>query len=188
MRDAGQCVIELDGSIRTHFHLPFAFLIDSMPWTMSKRSAHSLNSPEDEICDLFRLGCFHAEIFANLFDILDGLNGINVAVVAYHRDDVSSVTFGLSIAVAADAVDLLDEVHVLLLCMRSFTLECRMPVIVESCLEPEYLNSMRSLVFRNEVEVRIDIKDGCIPCSIRAQTSGILSFRMVLGARIPSEG
>ena len=135
-----------------------------MPWIMSKtsgkRSDHSLNSPEDEICDLFRLGCFNAEIFANLFDILDGLIEINVAVVAYHRDDVGSVNFGLSIAVAADAVDLLDEVHVLLLCMRSFTLECRMPVIVESCLQPEYLNSMRSLVFRNEVEIRIDIKDG----------------------------
>ena len=131
-----------------------------MSKTSGKRSAHSLNSPEDEICDLFRLGCFHAEIFANLFDILDGLIEINVAVVAYHRDDVGSVNFGLSIAVAADAVDLLDEVHVLLLCMRSFTLECRMPVIVESCLQPEYLNSMRSLVFRNEVEVRIDIKDG----------------------------
>ena len=161
MCDAGQCDIELDGSIRTHFHLPFAFLMGSMPWIMSKtsgkRSAHSLNSPEDEICDLFRLGCFHAEIFANLFDILDGLIEINVAVVAYHRDDVGSVNFGLSIAVAADAVDLLDEVHVLLFCMRSFTLECRTPVIVESCL---YLNSMRSLVFRNEVEVRIDIKDG----------------------------
>ena len=164
MCDAGQCVIELDGSIRTHFHLPSAFLMDSMPWIMSKtsgkRSAHSLNSPEDEICDLFRLGCFHAEIFANLFDILDGLIEINVAVVAYHRDDAGSVNFGLSIAVAADAVDLLDEVHVLLLCMRSFTLECRMPVIVESCLQPEYLDSMPSLVLRNEVEIRIDIEDG----------------------------
>ena len=47
------------------------------------------------------------EIFANLFDILDGLLEINVAVVAYHRDDVGSVNFGLSIGVAADAVDLL---------------------------------------------------------------------------------
>ena len=126
--------------------------------TSGKRSAHSLNSPEDEICDLFRLGWIHAEVFANLFDILDGLLEINVAVVAYHRDDVGSVNFELSIGVAADAVDLLDEVHVLLLCMRSFTLECWMPAIVESCLQPEYLNSMWSL--RNEVEVRIDIEDG----------------------------
>ena len=148
MCDAGLCVIELNGSIRTHFHLPFAFLMDSMPWirskTSGKRSAHSLNSPEDEICDLFRLGWIHAEVFANLFDILDGLIEINVAVVAYHRDDVGSVNFGLSIGVAADA----------------FTLECWMPVIVESCLQPEYLNSMRSLVLGNEVEVRIDIEDG----------------------------
>ena len=131
-----------------------------MSKTSGKRSAHSLNSPEDEICDLFRLGWIHSEVFANLFDILDGLIEINVAVVAYHRDNVGSVNFGLSIAVAADAVDLLDEVHVLLLCMRSFTLECRMPVIVESCLQQEYLNSMRSLVLRNEVEIRIDIVDG----------------------------
>ena len=85
---------------------------------------------------------------------------INVAVVAYHLNHLGSVNFGLSIPLAANAVDLLDEVHVLLLCMRSFTLECRMPVLVESCLQPEHLNSMRSLVFRNEVEIRIDIKDG----------------------------
>ena len=60
----------------------------------------------------------------------------------------------------ADAVDLLDEVHVLLLRMRSFTLECWMPVIVESGLQPEHLNSMWSLMLRNEVEIRKDIKDG----------------------------
>ena len=60
-----------------------------------------------------------------------GLVEINIAVVAYHRDDASSVNFGLSIGVAADAVDLLDEVHVLLLRKSSFTLECWMPVIVE---------------------------------------------------------
>ena len=120
MCDAGYCVIELNGSIRTHVHLSFAFLMDTMPWIMSKtsgkRSAHSLNSPEDEVGDLFRLGWIHVEVFANL--------EINVAVVAYHRDDVGSVNFGLSIGVAADAVDLLDEVHVLLLRVRSFTLEC----------------------------------------------------------------
>ena len=98
--------------------------------------------------------------FANLFDILDGLLKMNVDVVAYHRDDVGSVNFGLSIGVAADAVDLLDEVHVLLLRMRSFTLECWLPVIVESGLQPEYLNSMWSLMLRNEVEIRIDIEDG----------------------------
>ena len=114
----------------------------------------------DEICDLFRLGWIHAEVFANLFDILDGLLEINVAVVAYHRDDVGSVNFGLSIGVEADAVDLLDEVHVLLLRMRSFTLECWLPVIVESGLQPEYLDSMWSLMLRSEMEVRIDIKDG----------------------------
>ena len=85
---------------------------------------------------------------------------INVAVVAYHRDDVGSVNFGLSIGVAADAVDLLDEVHVLLLRMNSFTLECWLPVTVESGLQPEYLNSMWSLMLRNEVEIRIDIEDG----------------------------
>ena len=91
--------------------------------------------------------------------------------MAYHRDDVGSINFGLSIGVAADAVDLLDEVHVLLLRMRSFTLECWLPVIVEPG-KPEYLNSMWSLMLRNEVEIRIDI----------------LSFRMVLGVRIPSGG
>ena len=80
--------------------------------------------------------------------------------MAYHRDDVGSVNFGLSIGVAADAVDLLDEGHVLLLCMRSFTLECWLPVIVESCLQPDYLNSMWPLVLRNEVEIWIDIEDG----------------------------
>ena len=102
----------------------------------------------------------HAEVFANLFDILDGLLEINIAVVAYHRDDVGSINLGLSIGVAADAVDLLDEVHVWLLCMISFTLERWLPVVVESCLQPEYLNSMWSLMLRNEVEVRIDIEDG----------------------------
>ena len=118
------------------------------------------NSPEDEVGDLFRLGWFHVEVFANLIDILDGLLEINVAVVAYHRDDVGSVNFGLSIGVAANAVDLLDEVHVLLLRMRSFTLECWLPVVVESGLQLEYLDSMWSLMLRNEVEIRIDIEDG----------------------------
>ena len=80
--------------------------------------------------------------------------------MAYHQDDVGSENFGLSIGVAADAVDLLDEVHVLLLRMRSFTLECWLPVIVESGLQLEYLNSMWSLMLRNEVEIRIDIEDG----------------------------
>ena len=98
--------------------------------------------------------------YSNLFDILDGLLEIIVAVVAYHRDDVGSVNFGLSIGVAADAVDLLDEVHVLLLRMISFTLECWLPVIVESGLQPEHLDSMWSLMLRNEMEVRIDIEDG----------------------------
>ena len=164
MCDAGQCVIELNGSIRTHIHLSSAFLMDAMPWIMSKtsgkRSAHSLDSPEDEVGDLFRLGWIHVEVFANLFDILDGLLEINVAVVAYHRDDVGSVNFGLSIGVAADAVDLLDEVHVLLLCMRSFTLKCWLPVIVESGLQPKYFDSMWSFMLRDEVEIRIDLEDG----------------------------
>ena len=164
MCDAGQCVVELNGSIRTHVHLSSAFLMDTMPWTMSKtsgkRSAHSLNSPEDEVGDLFRLGWIHVEVFANLFDILDGLLEINVAVVAYHRDDVGSVNFGLSIGVAADAVDLLDEVHVLLLRMKSFTLERWLPVIVESGLQPKYLDSMWSFMLRDEVEIRIDVEDG----------------------------
>ena len=164
MCDAGQCVVELNGSIRSHVHLSSAFLIDTMPWIMSKtsgkRSAHSLNSPEDEVGDLFRLGWIHVEVFANLFDILDGLLEINVAVVAYHRDDVGSVNFGLSIGVAADAVDLLDEVHVLLLRMRSFTLECWLPVIVESGLHPKYFDSMRSFMLRDEMEIRTDIEDG----------------------------
>ena len=109
MCNAGQCVVELNGSIRT------AFFMDAMPWIMSKtsgkRSAHSLNSPEDEIGDLFCLGWIHVEVFANLFDILDGLLEINVAVVAYHRNDVGSVNFGLSTGIAANAVDLLDDVH-----------------------------------------------------------------------------
>ena len=122
MREAGQCVIELNGSIRTHVNLSFAFFMDAMPWIMSKtsgkRSAHSLNSPEDEICDLFRLG------------------------------------------IAAKTVDLLDEVHVLFLCMRSFTLKRWLPVVDESGLQPEYLDSMWSFMLRNEVEVRIDLEDG----------------------------
>ena len=164
MCDAGQCVIELNGSTRTHAHLSFAFLVDAMPWIMSKtsgkQSAHSLDSPEDEVSDLFRFGWIHVEVLANLFDILDGLLEINVAVVAYHRDDVGSVNFGLSIGVAADAVDLLDEVHVFFLCMRSFTLKCWLPVIVESGLQPKYFDSMRSFMLRDEVGVRIDIEDG----------------------------
>ena len=138
--------------------------MDAMPWIMSKtsgkRSARSLNSPEDEIGDLFCLGWMHVEVFANLFDILDGLLEINVAVVAYHRNDVGSVNFGLSIGIAANAVDLLDEVHVLFLCMRSFTLKRWLPVVVESGLQPEYLDSMWSFMLRNEVEVRIDLEDG----------------------------
>ena len=100
------------------------------------------------------------EVFANLFDILDGLLEINVAVVAYHRNDVGSVNFGLNINIAADAVDLLDEVHVLLLCMRPFTLKCWLPVIVESGLQPKHFDSMWSFMLRDEVEIRIDLEDG----------------------------
>ena len=163
MCNAGQCVVELNGSIRTHVHLSFAFLMDAMPWIMSKtsgkRSAHSLDSPEDEIGDLFCLGWIHVEVFANLFDILDGLLEINVAVVAYNRHNVGSVNFGSSIGIAADTVDLLDEAHVLF-CTRSFTLKRWLPVVVESGLQPEYLDSMWSFMLRNEVEVRIDLEDG----------------------------
>ena len=184
MCDAGQCVIELDGSIRTHFHLSFAFFMDSMPWIMSKTSGKLLilsirQRMRSVIC--FALDGSMLKYLQTCSTFWTVLSRSNIAVVAYHRDDVGSVNFGLSIGVAADAVDLLDEVHVLLLRMSSFTLHCWMPVIVDSCLQPEYLNSMRSLVLRNEVEIRIDIKDG-------AQKSGILSFRMVLGTRIPSGG
>ena len=161
---AGQCIVELNGSIRTHVHLSFAFLVDAMPWIMSKtpgkQSAHSLDSPGDEVGDLFCLGWIHAEVLANLFNILDGLLEINEAVVTYHRDDVGSVNFWLSIGVAANDVDLLDEVHVLFLCVRAFTLKRWPPIVVESGLQPEYLASRRSFMLRNEVEVRIHFEDG----------------------------
>ena len=95
-----------------------------------KQSAHSLDSPEDEVGDLCCLGWIHAEILANLFGILDGLLEINMAIVTYHRNDVGSKNFWLSIGVAANAVDLLDEVHVLFLCMLA--LKRWLPVISES--------------------------------------------------------
>ena len=94
MRNAGQCIVELNGSIRTHVHLSFAFSVLALPWIVSKtsgkQSAHSLGSPEDEVGDLFCLGWIHVEVFANLFNILDGLLEINMAVVTYHRNDVCS--------------------------------------------------------------------------------------------------
>ena len=166
MCNAGQCIVELNGSIRTHVHLSFAFLVDAMPmpWIMSKtsgkQSAYSLDLPEDEVGDLFCLGWIHAEVLANLFNILDGLLEINEAVVTYHRDDVGSVNFWLSIDVAANDVDLLDEVHVLFLCVRAFTLKRWPPIVVESGLQPEYLASRWSFMLRNEVEVRIHFEDG----------------------------
>ena len=62
--------------------------------------------------------------------------------------------------IAADTVDLLDEVHVLFLCMWAFTLKCWLPVIIESGSQPEYLSSMFSFMLRNEVEVRKRVEDG----------------------------
>ena len=88
-----------------------------------------------------------------------GLLEINVAVVTYHRDDVGSVNFWLSIGVAANAVDLLGEVHVLFLCVRAFTLKHWPPIVIESGLQPEYLASRRSFMLRNEVEIRIHFED-----------------------------
>ena len=135
--------------------------MDAMPWIMlkksGKRSARSLDSPEDEIGDLLRLGWIHVEVFANLFDILDGRLEINVAVVAHHQDDVGSVNFGLSIGIA---VDLLDEVNVLFLCVRSFTLKRWLPVVVESGLQQNHFDAMRLFMLRGEAEVRIDLEDG----------------------------
>ena len=52
-----------------------------------KQSAQSLDSPEDEVGDLFCLGWIHVEIAANLLNILDGPVKINHAIVAHHRDD-----------------------------------------------------------------------------------------------------
>ena len=125
-----------------------------------KQSAQSLDSPEDEVGDLFCLGWIHVEIAANLLNILDGPVKINHAVVAYHRDDVGSEIFRLSIGIAADTVDLLDEVHVLSLCMLAFTLECWLPVIIESGSQPEDPGSRFSFMLRNEVEIRIRVEDG----------------------------
>ena len=133
-------------------------------WIMSKasgkQSAQSLDSPEDEVGDLLCLGWIHVEIAANLLNILDGPVKINHAVVAYHRGDVGSEVFRLSIGIAADTVDLLDEVHVLSLCILAFTLECWLPVIIESGSQPEYPGSRFSFMLRNEVEVRIRVEDG----------------------------
>ena len=131
-----------------------------MSKTSGKQSAQSLDSPEDEVGDLFCLGWIHAEVFANLLNVLDGLLEINMAVVTYHRNDVCSENFWLSIGVAANAVDLLDEVHVLFLCMWTFTLKRWLPAIIESGLQPEYLGSVLSFMLRDEVEVRIRLLDG----------------------------
>ena len=129
--------------------------------TSGKQSAHSLNSPEDEVADLFCLGGIHFEVSANLFDILDGLLEINEAVVTYHRDDVCSVIFWLSIGAAANCIDLPDEFHVLFVCLRSFAVKrCWPPIVVESGLKPKYLASMRSQMLRDEVDVRIRVEDG----------------------------
>ena len=100
------------------------------------------------------------EIIANLLNILDGLVKINHAVAAYHRNDVGSEIFRLSIGIAADTVDLLDEVHVLFLCMWAITLKCWLPVIIESGSQPEYPGSMFSFMLGNEVEVRKRVEDG----------------------------
>ena len=104
---------------------------------------------------------------------------INHAVVAYHRDDVGSEIFRLSIGIAADTVDLLDEVHVLSLCMLRasilllllshelrLTLECWLPVIIESGSQPEYPGSRFSFMLRNEVEVRIRVEDDIFPFEV----------------------
>ena len=86
---------------------------------------------------------------------LDGLVKIDLAVVAYHRNDVGSENFWLSIGIAADTV-----VYVLFLCMLAITLKCWQPVIIESGSQPEYLGSIFSFMLRNEVEVRIHFEDG----------------------------
>ena len=80
--------------------------------------------------------------------------------MAYHRNDVGSENFWLSIGIATDTVDLLDEVHVLFLCMLAITLKCWQPVGIETGSQPEYLGSMFSFMLRNEVEVRIHFEDG----------------------------
>ena len=155
---------ELSGPIRTHVHLSFAFSMLALPWIVSKtsgkQSAHSFDSPEDEVGDLFCLGWIHVEVFAHLLNVLDGLLEIDMAVVTYHRKDVCSENFWLSIGTAANAVDLLDEVHVLFLCMWTFTLKRWLPVIIESGLQPEYLGSMLSFMLRDEVEFRVRLEDG----------------------------
>ena len=136
----------------------------ALPWIVSKtsgkQSAHSLYSPEDEVGDLFCLGWIHVEIFANLFDILDDLLEINMAIVTYHRNDVGSENLWLSIGIAANTVDLLDEVRVLFLRVLAFTLKCWLPVIIESGSQPEHLDSMLSFMLRDEVEVWIHLEDG----------------------------
>ena len=131
-----------------------------MSKTSGKQSAQSLDSPEDEVGHLFCLGWSHVEIAANLLNILNGLFKINLAVVAYHRNDVGCENFWLSIGIAADTVDFLDEVHVLFLCMLAITLKCWQPVIIESGSQPEYLGSMFSFMLRNEVEVRKHFEGG----------------------------
>ena len=109
------------------------------------------------------------------YNILDGLLKINEAVVTDHRDDVGSVNFWLSIGVAANAVDLLHEVHVLFLCVRAFTLKRWPPIVIESGLQPEYLASRRSFMLRNEVEIRIHY-------------TKLRNFEVPKGLRIPSGG
>ena len=118
-----ECIVELNGSVRIHVHWSSAFSVVALFWIMSKASgklsAQSLYSPEDEVGDLFCLGWIHVEIAANLLNILDGVVKINLG----------SENFRLSIGIAADTVDLLDEVHVLFLCMW-VTLKCWLPVHV----------------------------------------------------------
>ena len=188
MGNASQCVIELNGSVRTHVHLSSAFSVLALFWVMSKasrkQSAQSLDSPEDEVGDLSCLGWRHVEIFANLFNILDGLLEIDLSVKAYHRNDVGSVNFWLSIGIATDTVDLLDEVHVLFLCMWAFTLKGWLPVGIEFCSQPEYLGSMFSFMLRNEVEVRMHLEDGgalLLECLHKGEESSILERSWMCG-------
>ena len=69
MRNASQCTVELNGSVRIHFHLSSAFPVGALIWIMStasgKQCAQSLDSLEDEVGDLFCLGWI-VEIAANL--------------------------------------------------------------------------------------------------------------------------
>ena len=61
MCNASQCIVELNGSVRIHFHLSSAFSVGALIWIMSEnKSAQSLDSLEDEVGDLFclRVKCF----------------------------------------------------------------------------------------------------------------------------------